>query len=122
MRAASIAIAWILLFVGVAFSAEPMAPKDIKVTFFNGQPFNAASLSGTKYKMTFMPAGTMMREPLAQSGAKTSGTWKLSANGFCTTWQHGRPNCFTLVPSGDNRWSVQKIATTIETAVAVWSK
>ena len=31
-------------------------------------------------------------------------------------------NCFTVVPGGQNKWSVQKIATTIATTVAVWSK
>jgi hypothetical protein len=105
-----------------ALAAEPMAPNDIKATFFTGQPFTAASLSGTKFKMTFAPDGKMTREPLKQSGKGSVGTWKLSAKGFCTTWAHSKPNCFTVVRSGENKWSVQKIATTIATTVAVWSK
>jgi hypothetical protein len=32
--------------------------------------------------------------------------------------EHAKPNCFTIVPSGENKWSVQKIATTIATTVA----
>ena len=106
----------------VAFAADTMSPSDIKATFFDGQPFTAATPSGTKFKMTFTPDGKMTREPLAQSGTKISGTWKLSANGFCTTWQHAKPNCYTVVPNGENKWLIQKIATTIETTVAVWSK
>ncbi len=55
----------------------------------------------------------MTREPLEQSGNGSAGIWKLNAKGFCTAWNHVKPNCFTVVPSGENKWSVQKIATTI---------
>jgi hypothetical protein len=65
-----------------ALAAEPMAPNDIKATFFTGQPFTAVSLSGAKFKMTFTPDGKMTREPLEQSGNASAGTWKLSAKGF----------------------------------------
>jgi hypothetical protein len=105
-----------------AFAAEPMPPAEIRSTFFTGQPFTAVSLSGTKFKMTFTPDGKMTREPLEQTGSKNSGTWKLNSKGFCTAWGRAAPNCFTIIPSGENKWSVQKIATTIATTVAVWSK
>jgi hypothetical protein len=107
---------------GAALAAEPMAPGDIQATFFTGQSFTATSPSGTKFKMTFTPGGKMTREPPDQSGNTSTGTWKLNAKGFCTTWSHSKPNCFTVVPSGENKWSVQKIATTIATTVAIWSK
>jgi len=106
----------------VACAADIMSPADIKTTFFNGQPFTAAAPSGAKFKMTFTPDGKMTREPLAQSGNKSSGTWKLDAKGFCTTWQRAKPNCYTVLPDGENKWLIKKIATTIETTVAVWSK
>jgi hypothetical protein len=99
-----------------------MAPNDIQATFFNGQPFTASTPGGTKFKMTFTPSGKMAREPLAQSGHTDTGTWKLNAKGFCTTWQHSKPNCFTVIPKGENKWLVQKTATTITITVAVWSK
>jgi YD repeat-containing protein len=99
-----------------------MGPSEIKATFFNGQPFTASSPGGTSYKMTFTPDGKMTRESLAQSGSKTSGTWKLNAKGFCTSWNHATQNCFTVVPLSDNKWSIRKIATTISVSVAVWSK
>jgi hypothetical protein len=105
-----------------ALAAEPMAPNDIQATFFNGQPFTASTPGGIKFKMTFTPNGKMTREPLAQSGRTDTGTWKLNARGFCTTWQHSKPNCFTVIPSRENTWLVQKTATTIAITVATWSK
>jgi hypothetical protein len=62
-----------------ASAAEPMAPNDIKATFFTGQSFTAASLSGAKFKMTFTPDGKITREPLEQSGKGSTGTWRLKA-------------------------------------------
>ena len=105
-----------------AIAAEPMSPAEIRATFFNGQPFTATSPSGAKFKMTFTPDGKISREPLEQAGAKSFGTWKINAKGFCTAWNRAAPNRFTVVPSAENKWSVQKIATTIATTVAVWSK
>jgi hypothetical protein len=105
-----------------AIAAEPMSPAEIRATFFNGQPFTAISPSGAKFKMTFTPDGKISREALEQAGTKSLGTWKINAKGFCTAWNRAASNCFTVVPSGENKWSVQKIATTIATTVAVWSK
>jgi hypothetical protein len=122
MRAGPLAVVCILLTARAALAAEPMAPNDIQATFFNGQPFTASTLGGAKFKMTFTPSGKMTREPLAQSGHTDTGTWKLNAKGFCTTWQHSKPNCFTVIPKGENKWLVQKTATTIAITVAVWSK
>ena len=123
IRGRSLAVASILLVYGsAAFVAEQMAPSNIKATFFNGQSFTASTPGGTKFTMTFTPDGKMTREPLAQSGSKNAGTWRLHATGFCTTWQRAKPSCFTVIAKGENQWAVQKIATTIATTVAVWSK
>ena len=122
MRAGPLTVVSSLLIGSAAFAAEQMASSDIKATFFNGQSFTASTPGGTKFTMTFTPDGKMTREPLAQSGSKNTGTWKLNATGFCTTWQHAKPSCFTVIPKGENKWSVQKIATTIAITVAVWSK
>ena len=105
-----------LVAASAVFGADTLAPSENQATFFTGQAFTARTPSGTKYKMTFTPDGKMTREPLAQSGnARTgTGTWKLSAKGFYTTWA---PTCF--VPSGENKWSVQRIAAA---TVSVWSK
>lgn len=113
----------------VAIAAESRSPAEIRATFFNGRPFTAISPSGAKFKMTFTPDGKIStpdgkisRESLEQAGTKSVGTWKINAKGFCTAWNRAALNCFTVVPSGENKWSVQKIATTIATTVAVWSK
>jgi hypothetical protein len=132
----------------VALGADALKPADIKAAFFNGQPFTAATPSGTKFKMTFTPDGKALREPMSAASASAagtgaagtgaagtnaagagaagspakSGTWKLSPGGFCTSWAGAKPSCFTLVPMSDNRWSVQRIATTISVSVAIWSK
>lgn len=107
----------------VTLAGDAMSPNDIKNTFFNGQPFTGTTPSGTKFKMTFTPNGKALREPLGSSGGPAkSGTWRLSPTGFCTSWAGAKPSCFTLVPMSDNKWSVQRIATTISVSVAIWSK
>jgi hypothetical protein len=55
MRAGSLLIAASLIQTSVAYAAEPMAPNDIKTTFFDGKPFSAASPTGTKFTMTSHP-------------------------------------------------------------------
>jgi hypothetical protein len=89
-------------------AAAKLAPTDIQTNFFTGQPFTASTPSGVKFTMVFTPDGKMTRQPLAKGGAKSEGTWKLSDDGFCTTWKNAKPNCYTLVSTGTNKWSVMK--------------
>jgi hypothetical protein len=112
----------LVLEASIALAGAPMIPNDIKTTFFNGQPFTAATPSGTKFTMTFTPDGKMTRQPLAQPDKKDVGTWKLNATGFCSSWERKKQNCFTVIPISDNKWSIQQIATTIAVTIAVWSK
>lgn len=42
------------------------------------------------------------------TGVGGEGTWKLSKDGFCTTWKSSKETCFTLVTAGEKRWSVMK--------------
>src|ERR687884_938516 len=109
-----------LLLSGVtALGLTKLTPKQIQDTFFNGQPFTSSTPSNIKFKMVFMPDGKMTREPVSRAaGVKGEGTWKLSKDGFCTTWKGSRPTCFTLVNVEENKWSVVRGATT----VATWSK
>jgi hypothetical protein len=119
MRATFVGVAaTAFLSLGVALAATKMGPAEIQAAFFTGQSFTAATTSGTKFKMTFMPDGKVTREPQDKAGAKGEGTWKLSKDGFCTTWKGSKANCYTLVNVDKNKWSVVKGATT----VAVWSK
>jgi hypothetical protein len=101
----------------VAAQPAKLSPADIQTTFFNGQTFTAATTSNVKYKMTFMADGKMRRQP-ASGGTQGQGTWKLSSDGFCTTWTGAKPNCFTIAGAGANQWSVLKGSTII----AKWSK
>src|ERR1700735_4765005 len=110
---------------GVVFAASAMAgppaklaPNDIQTAFFNGQPFTASTPSNLKFKMTFTADGKMKRVPIG-TGSRGEGTWKLSKDGFCTTWGGQTiANCFTLVANGDNKWSVMR-GSTIQ---AFWTK
>src|SRR6516162_5520960 len=108
MRALLIAGVAVVAVTAPAFAAA-LAPNEIQATFFTGQPF-AASATNVKYKMT--------REPIGAGGAKAEGTWKLTKDGFCTTWQGSKANCFKILTAGDNKWSVMKGTT----AVATWTK
>jgi len=101
----------------LAAPAATLTPEQIQATFFNGQPFTASTTSNVKYKMTFMADGKMRREPTS-GGTRGAGTWKLSKDGFCTTWTGAKANCFTIVGAGDNKWSVLKGSTIL----ATWSK
>jgi len=117
-RDVTIAACAVLLTTVAAAQPAKLPPSDIQTTFFNGQPFTASTLSNVKYKMTFMADGKMKREPIG-SGNKGEGTWKLSKDGFCTTWAGSTlSNCFTLMSAGTNKWSVMK-GSNIQ---AVWTK
>ncbi len=117
MRAALAVVAAVLI-AGAAYAAQKLTPKEIQTEFFDGKPFTAATTSGTKFKMTFATDGKVTREPQDKAGQKGEGTWKLSKEGFCTSWREKSSTCYTLVNVDKNKWSVVKGATT----VAVWSK
>src|ERR1700722_7428666 len=91
----------VVVFAISALAAPPakLAPNDIQTAFFNGQPFTAATTSNVKFKMTFTADGKMKREPSkgGGGGSRGEGTWKLSTDGFCTTWKGAKENCFTVV-------------------------
>ena len=118
MRAMLAGVALAALLTGAALAASKLAPKEIQTEFFDGKAFTAATTSGTKFKMTFSADGKVTREPQDKAGAKGEGTWKLSKDGFCTTWKGSAANCYTIVNVDKNKWSVVKGAAT----VAVWSK
>jgi hypothetical protein len=116
MRASLVAVVAVVAVTASAFAAA-LTPNEIQATFFTGQSFTA-SATNVKYKMTFTADGKMTREPVGAGGSKGEGTWKLTKDGFCTTWKGSRPNCYRLLTAGDNKWSVMKGTT----AVATWTK
>jgi hypothetical protein len=95
-----------------------LAPADIQKSFFTGETFTAATPGGIAFKMTFTANGKVTREPVGKAGVKGDGTWKLDKEGFCTTWKGSKSNCFIVMSTGDNKWSVMKGSA----VVAVWSK
>jgi hypothetical protein len=114
-----LAVATFALLAGVGMAvAAPLAPAEIQATFFNGMPFTSSTPQNIKYTMVFTPEGKMTREPLGKAGVKGEGTWKLSKDGFCTTWKNSAANCFNLVAAGDKKWSVMKGTA----AIGTWSK
>jgi len=122
MRARTFAIVGgaLIALAGSAFAATKLLPNEIQATFFNGQPFTASTPSGVKFKMQFTPDGKATREPAAGAGSKGEGTWKLTADGFCTAWQGSKSNCFVVISNGTNKWSI--MAMKGSTMMAVWSK
>jgi len=104
-----------------------LAPKDVETTFFTGKPFTASTPSNLKFKMVFKPDGTMTRESLGKPGKAgknvkagnvTEGTWKLSQDGFCSTWKGSKENCYRVHENGANKWAIVAGSQ----AVAYWSK
>jgi hypothetical protein len=111
----------LLAGIGAAGAAPgaKLPPDEIQTTFFDGKPFTSSTPQNIKYTMVFTADGKMTRAPLGKAGVKGEGTWKLSKDGFCTTWKTSTlANCFELVSAGDNKWSVMKGAAMIGT----WSK
>ena len=119
-RTFGVASSALLALAGTAFAATKLLPNEIQSTFFTGQPFTAATPSGVKFKMLFTPDGKATREPAAGTGSKGEGTWKLSGDGFCTSWQGSKPNCFVVISNGPNKWSI--MAMKGSTMMAVWTK
>jgi hypothetical protein len=118
-RVAGVAASALLVFGANAWALTKLTPKEIQETFFNGQPFTSSTPSNIKFTMVFTPDGKMTREPVSRAaGLKGEGTWKLSKDGFCTSWKGSKATCFTLVNVEKNKWSVVRGATT----VATWSK
>jgi hypothetical protein len=130
MRAQCAAAATALIASTSILLAAPvgrLAPKDVETTFFNGKPFTASTPSNVKFRMVFKPDGTMTRESLGKPGKSgknvkagnvTEGTWKLSQDGFCSSWKNAKENCYRVHENGSNKWAIVSGSQ----AVAYWSK
>src|SRR5262245_13428909 len=111
MRASINVLAAAALFVATnngSDAANRLSPKEIQAEFFNGAPFTSLTPSNTKFTMVFKADGKVTRKPQGTTGVGGEGTWKLSKDGFCTTWKGSKENCFTLVTAGEKKWSVMK--------------
>ena len=73
-----------------------LTPDQIRTLFGTGKPFTATSVSGIKtYAFTFNPDGSAM-ERLKGAKKGVSGKWRVSDNGYCTTWNGGTEHCYTV--------------------------
>src|SRR5687767_1254297 len=106
-RAALVAVS-LLTGLGASSAATRLPPAEIQSTFFTGKPFTASTPSKIQFTMIFTPDGKVTREPVGKSGVKGQGSWKLSKEGFCTTWKGSKASCFTLVAAGKNKWNVMR--------------
>lgn len=114
----AIAVGCLALVPAAAAGAARLSPQEIQAAFFTGKPFTASTPSNIKFTMLFLTDGRVTREPVGKSGTKGEGTWKLSKEGFCTTWKGSKAACFTLVGAGQNKWNVMRGPA----VVATWSK
>ncbi|MGA7486320.1 MAG: hypothetical protein WBW74_05195 [Xanthobacteraceae bacterium] len=117
MRASFVAAMAVVALTAPALAAV-LTPSEIQATFFTGQAFTSSTPANVKFKMVFTTDGKITREPVGTAGTKGEGTWKLTKDGFCTTWKGSKPNCFRILTAGENKWSVTK-GTTV---VATWTK
>ena len=103
MRASKAIFATALFLVSTNVAdAATLSPKEVQAEFFNGQPFTSSTLSNTKFTIVFRADGKVTRKPQGTTGVGGEGTWKLSKDGFCTTWKGSKENCYTLVGETDN--------------------
>jgi hypothetical protein len=117
-QTAVLAVAALIASAGFGNSSSKLTPDEIKTTFFNGNKFTAATPSGVTFNMVFSRDGKVVRQPTGNGGAKGEGTWKLTSDGFCTSWKRSRQSCFIVLPDGQNKWSVIR-GTDV---MATWSK
>ena len=98
-----------VLIVAVSLFAIPLASafaqdgtvsaKEIQDTWV-GKELSGSTASGAKATMRIEPDGTA-----SVSAGNTSdiGTWRISENGYCTTWKTiraGQERCFTVARDG----------------------
>ncbi len=102
MRATGLTTAAIFLAAGTASAAAAgaLSPSQIQSTFGTGKPFSAVSASGrSAFWFTFNAAGSALAVPKGQKSG-VSGTWRVSKDGYCSTWGTGAEHCYTIDGNG----------------------
>ena len=84
-----------------------LSPVQIKALFGTGKPFTAVTRSGGKaYWLTLKPDGSALEVPKRKNEKNTTGTWDLSAKGYCSKWDGSRTHCYTVDKNG-NQYEVR---------------
>jgi uncharacterized protein with FMN-binding domain len=103
MRATGLTTAAIILMAGAASATAasgPLSPKEIQSTFGTGKPFSATSASGrSTYWFTFNSDGSALAVPKGRTTG-ASGAWRVSSDGYCSTWNGGSEHCYTIDKNG----------------------
>jgi len=101
MRMLSVTIMALAATVGLTALAQEsrLTAKEIQETWA-GKTMVGTTASGASATMTLGSDGTAQ---LAAGNTKDSGTWRLSEQGYCTTWKNiraGQERCFTVRRTG----------------------
>ncbi len=80
-------------------ATNQLTPDEIQSTFANGKPFTAVSTSGDVFVLTFKPDGSAL-ETLKGRRKGSTGSWRVSDKGYCTTWRSNKEHCYTVVKVG----------------------
>jgi hypothetical protein len=110
----------LLLVIGSASAtqaAEFLTPDQIKTTFGTGVPFVAETLAGKARTMTLKVDGSAEVVSKGKKAGET-GKWRVSADGYCSTWGKGTENCFLIKKAGKK----YAVMTTKKAIVAHWSR
>jgi hypothetical protein len=78
-----------------AVAAAALTPREIGATFATGTPFSSTTPSGTSYSIVLKSDGSASRTP-SRSNTAIAGTWRLSTDGYCSTWGKSAENCYRV--------------------------
>ena len=78
----------------------PVSAKEIQDSWV-GKDLTGTTASGARAAMRLEADG---KASVSAGNANDTGTWRLSENGYCTTWKTiraGQERCFTVVKAGE---------------------
>ncbi|MCW5658471.1 MAG: hypothetical protein KIT60_12270 [Burkholderiaceae bacterium] len=100
IQAVVAALALIAVPHGSALAQDgPIPAKEIQDTWV-GKDLSGTTTSGAKASMRLEPDG---KASVSAGSTSDTGTWRLSENGYCTTWKtirSGQERCFTVIRAG----------------------
>jgi hypothetical protein len=103
MRKYATAILTIFIFsaqVSLSLAQDgPVSTKEIQDTWV-GKELTGTTASGSKATMRMEPDG---KASVSAGNTNDTGTWRISENGYCTTWKTiraGQERCFTVLRAG----------------------
>ena len=112
-----ISLSCLAISVHAADKAHLLLPAEITSTFATGVPFAATAPSGKMIMLTLKPDGTAQATPKGKKKGKR-GKWRLSDDGYCTTWEKSSEHCYKIRQNGAG-YDVLNISGII---VAHWAK